>query len=167
MGPPQLLLGRFVGSTPVTLFRIQSAAKVSLRVEAAQCAAGRASFDIASDADGFVHARDASETKFLGPNGMSMRPEGRMLAVIAATFRTRARIFEVPAGTRIPPELVLFHEHSDHYAMQPASRMTLAQCNAALSAFLLQDGVRLHKSVADFNAAHPWSRELAGCELSI
>lgn len=163
---PQLLLGRFIGSTPLTLFRIQSAAKVSLRAEAVQRAAGRTSFDITCSADGFVHARD--EITFLGPpNGIGMRPEGRMLAVIAATFRKRARVYEVPAGTRIPPELVLLHEHSDHYAMQPATRMTLARCNAALTAFLLQDGVRLHKSVADFNAAHPWSRELAGCELPI
>ena len=160
----QLLLGRFVGSTPVTLFRIQSAAKVNLRLKSAQLAAGRSSFDISST-DGFVHP--CNEPAFLGPNGMSIRPQGRMLAIISATIRTRARVYEIPAGTRIPSELVLLHEHNDLYALQPAERMTIAQCNAALTAFLVQDSVRLHKSVADFNAAHPWSRELAGCELPI
>ena len=124
------LLGRFVGSTPLALFRIQTTAKVSLRLEATQRAAGRASFDIKAEADGCVHPCDAAELNSVEPNGMSMRPEGRMLAVIAATSSSRARVFEVRAGTRIPPELVLPHERSDHYALQPAARMMLARSRA-------------------------------------
>ena len=96
------LLGHFVGSTPVTLFRIQVGASVRLQLLSASRAAGRASYEIADDASGFVQPRAASEARFLGPNGMSMRPLGGMLAVIVANFRgARARSDEVPAGT--PP----------------------------------------------------------------
>jgi hypothetical protein len=150
------LLGRFVAKTPLPLFRIQAGANVRLRLEAAAVAAGRRSFDIAADANGRVHPRDPSETAFLGPNGMSMRPEGRMLAVVVGTFRANgARVFEVPAGTPIPPALVLLHEHSDHYAVQPAETMTAARLNKTLTEFLAQPGVRLHATLDDFYKAHP------------
>jgi hypothetical protein len=153
---PRLLLGRFVSQTPLPLFRIQASASVRLRPEAAARAAGRASFDITENAQGLVLPRDPAEAAFLGPNGMSMRPEGRMLAVIIGTFRGKgARVFEVPSGTAIPPELVLLHEHSDHYAMQPAEAMTLKRLNSALTAFLAQPNVRLYPTIDAFYDAHP------------
>ena len=153
------LLGRFVGSIPVTLFRIQGGASVRLRLLSAARAAGRASFDIADDAGGCVQPRAASEACFLGPNGMSMRPLGGMLAVIVANFRgARARIFEVPAGTPLPPQLALLHEHSDHYAVQPAAPMTAVALNAALTAWLAQPAVLCLSDKAAFYARHPEMR---------
>lgn len=154
---PRLILGRFTATTPVALFRVQTAAKVKLLDEAVQRAAGRASrFDI-SGVDGFVHPRDAAELRWLGPNGMFMRTKGDVLAVVVNSLRDskRARVFEVPAGTRIPSELVLLQERSDEYSLQPAERMKATRCNAALTAFLKQPEVRLHASVADFYTAHP------------
>ena len=126
-----------------------------LRAEAAQKTAGRTSFDIA-ERDGRVWPRDPEEARFLGPNGMSMRPKGPMLAVIVASFRGgKPSILEVPAGTAIPPELVLLHEHSDHYSVQPASPMTLAQLNTALTRFLSQPSVVRFGNKAAFYERHP------------
>ena len=98
----------------------------------------------------------AGEERFLGPNGMSMRPKGTALAMIIAPFRApRTLVLEVPAGTPIPPELCLLHEHSDHYSVQPAARMSPAALNAALTAFLSQPGVVRMESKAAFYARHP------------
>jgi hypothetical protein len=155
MAPPRLLLGRFIGKTPLTLFRIQSGAVVRLRPEAVARAAGRTSFDIVENSQGCVLPRDPAEALFMGPNGMSMRPEGSALAIIFASFRGKGRVFEVPAGTPIPAELVLLHEHSDHYALQPAEAMTLKRLNSALTSFLSQPTVRLHLTSDDFYSAHP------------
>jgi hypothetical protein len=82
-----------------------------------------------------------------------------MLAVIVANFRgARARIFEVPAGTPLPPQLALLHEHSDHYAVQPAAPMTAAALNAALTAWLAQPDVLCLTDKAAFYARHPGMR---------
>jgi len=157
----QKLLGRFAGVLPVTLFRVQGGASVRLRLEAAQRAAGRSSFDISTHEGGAVvlprapASAGAEEELFLGPNGMSMRPKGTALAMIVAPFRAaRTLIFEVPAGARIPPELCVLHEHSDHYSVQPAARMSPAALNAALTAFLAQPGVVRVESKEAFYSRH-------------
>ena len=153
------LLGRFAGATPVTLFRIQGGAIVRLRLEAAARAAGRASFDVSAHEGGAVvrpRAPAGADERFLGPNGMSMRPKGSMLAVIVAGFKgARSLVFEVPAGTPIPPELCVLHEHSDHFSVQPAREMAPARLNAALTAFLAQPGVVRMETKEAFYARHP------------
>jgi hypothetical protein len=152
----RLLLGRFTGSTPITLFRMQGAVAVNLRLEAAQRAAGRKSFDITSDERGFVHPRDPAERRFLGPNGMSMRPKGNMLAALFAGFSNdRVYMYEVPKGTPLPPELVLLHEHSDHYSVQPAVAMAAADLNNLLTGFLSQPGVIRGLGKESFYRRHP------------
>ena len=149
------LLGRFTSTTPITLFRVQSGVAVKLRPEAAARAAGRHSYDI-TKRDGLVWPRDAAEPNFLGPNGMSLRPMGTTLSVIVGTSKSRsAMVFEVPQGTPVPPELVMLHEHTDHYALQPSQRMKLAELNAALSRFLAQPLVRRHASLEAFYEAYP------------
>ena len=151
-----MIIGRFSTVTPISLFRIQAGVKVRLRSEALARAAGRKSFDIAEREGGVVVPVDPAVPEFLGPNGMSMRPAGRMLAVIVGTFRSsKALLYEVPAGTRIPTSLVLLHEHSDHYSMQPAERMPLARLNAALTTFLSQEEVIRHASIDAFYEKHP------------
>ena len=113
-----------------------------MRLEASQRALGRSEFDLSAH-DGLVLQRVATPDElFLGPSGTSMRPKGQMLAVIVANFKgARSVIYEVPAGSAIPAELVVLHEHSDHYSVQPAAPMTPAKFNAALTA-ILQTGVR-------------------------
>ena len=151
------LLGRFTRTVPVTLFRIQVGAAAKLRPEASATAAGRKSFDICCAPDSnAVAPRDPAEPRFLGPNGMSLRPAGHMCGVIVGMFRGRgARVFEVRQGVSIPEELVLLHEHTDHYSLQPAVPMTLDELNAGLTRFLAQPGVIVHKSKDAFWAAFP------------
>jgi hypothetical protein len=150
------LLGRYTNSVPLTLFRVQNGLGVKLRLEAEARAAGLHSYDITEQPDGLLWPVDPKEPLFLGPNGMSMRPAGNMFSVIVGTFRSpRTRLFEVPEGTLLPPELVLLHEHTDHYALQPAERMTLTALNAALTKFLAQKSVRKFKDTAAFYEAYP------------
>ena len=172
-GTQQLLKGVFRGRTPVTLFRIQTSAKaVSLREEAAQREAGRTSFDltlvppalcpVAGGAPPplIVAPRDPAETRFLGPNGMSLRPAGFFFAVLLHNFKGRCTIFEVPAGSQLTDELVLFHEHSDHYSVQTTKEVSLAAFNKRLSAFLLQPGV-VASDKAAFYVRHPEMTNMA------
>ena len=85
-----------------------------------------------------------------------MRPKGNILAVIVGNSKAARRVvFEVPAGSRIPPELCVLHEHSDHYSVQPAARMSPAALNAALTAFLAQPGVVRMEGKDAFYARHP------------
>lgn len=151
----KLLQGRFTATTPITLFRVQNGLTVKLRPEAAARAAGRHSYDIA-ERERSVWPRDPAELKFLGPNGMSMRPLGNMLSVIVGTFTGYdARVFEVPQGTPLPPELVLLHEHTDHYALQPAQRMALAELDSSLTRLLALPQVRKFSSMDAFYTAFP------------
>jgi len=150
------LIGRYTGTLPTSLFRIQNGVDVKLRPEALARAAGRLSYDITEQPDGLVWPVDPKEPLFRGPNGMSMRPLGHMLSVIVGTFKaSRAMVFEVPEGTPLPPELLLLHEHTDHFAVQPAERMTLTAFNAALTRFLAQDAVRKFKDIPSFYKAYP------------
>jgi hypothetical protein len=161
MASSKLLIGRFTGVTPVALFRIQGGAGVRLRREAAQKAAGRELFDVSVGDDGLVHPRDPAETQYTGPNGMLLRPKGFVFAIALDAFRggAKTRVFEVPKGSPIPPELVLLHEHGDDYSLQPAVSMRPAQLDKALTAFLGQgqgQGVVCHsKGKEAFYEAHP------------
>ena len=119
-----------------------AAAPVRLREWAKQKELGRASYDLKVHADGLVHPMTGD--KFVRPNGMSLRPAGSLvLAEVLANFRGDC-VTIIPAETRLPPELVLLHEHSDHYSLQTAEPVALeavrksalrcAQCGAITSA---------------------------------
>ena len=178
----QLLKGIYRDTTPVTLIRMQGPKIVSLRVESAQRAAGKTSFDLAlappklsthlsnikvsepsSSSPLLVAApRDPEEKRFLGPNGMSMRPLGPMLAVLLHNFKGRCNVFEVPEGTKIPKGLILFHEHSDHFAVQPAEEMTLSELNKQLTAFLNQPDVIMSDKASFYNRHPDMTQEAVG-----
>jgi hypothetical protein len=89
-----------------------------------------------------------------------------MCGVIVGTFRGRgARVYEVRQGTPIPDELVLLHEHTDNYSLQPAAPMTLDELNAGLTRFLAQPGVVMHASKDAWWAAFPdMSPAAVGCD---
>ncbi len=149
------LLGRFATATPTTLFRLQGAVAVKLRLQDEQLALGRRLYDIVAK-DGLVHPTPPSAATFGGPNGMGMKPSGALFAVHLAGFRGKVRIFEIPAGTPIPPELVLLHEYSDQHSMQPAKVMTAAELNSRLTAWLKKSpGVRVFSDRRTCYEAHP------------
>ena len=117
------LLGRF-NKTPLGLYRIQNGDKVSLREHSEQVKLKRTSFDLKLGADGLVHP--ATGENFIGPNGASLRPGGFVFGEIVANFRgPRMRIIEIPSGVELPKELVLLHEHSDHYSLQTSEKRSL------------------------------------------
>ena len=162
------LVARFAKRTPVNLFRIQVGVNVKLRAHADQLAAGRSSYDIKVH-DGLVQSFEPAESRFMGPNGMSLRPAGPMFGIIVGTFKSNPKlgIYEIPEGTPIPDNLALLHEHSDHFSLQPAVPMTLVELNRALTAFLQHPSVRRFPSKATFWAAFPdMSPEAVGCDHS-
>ena len=93
---------------------------------------------------------------------MSMRPLGPMLAVLLHNFKGRCNVFEVPEGKKIPKGLILFHEHSDHFAVQPAEEMTLSELNKQLTAFLNQPGVIMSDKASFYNRHPGMTQEAVG-----
>ena len=117
------LLGRY-NKTPMVLYRVQNGEKVILREHSEQMKLKRTSFDLKLGADGLVHP--ALGPNFIGPNGASLRPAGFVFGEIVANFRgPRMRIIEIPSGVDLPKELMLLHEHSDHYSLQTSEKRTL------------------------------------------
>lgn len=117
------LLGRY-NKTPMVLYRVQNGEKVILREHSEQMKLKRTSFDLKLGADGLVHP--ATGPNFIGPNGASLRPAGFVFGEIVANFRgPRMCIIEIPSGIVLPKELVLLHEHSDHYSLQTSEKRTL------------------------------------------
>lgn len=60
---------------------------------------------------------------FVGPNGLSLKPVGPQMYELVGSARGDASVFEVPKGAQLPPDLVLLHEFSQHYSLQPARAM--------------------------------------------
>ena len=125
------ILTRFK-SVPVTLFRIQLKDTIKLREKAKQEKLQRSSYDFILQPDGLVHPAVGDTFKF--PNGASLRPLGPVLKEIIANFRGNC-IFVVPKDTPIPDDLVLLHEHSDHYSLQTSVPCTEKQLNQRLQTF--------------------------------
>ncbi|GEM11678.1 hypothetical protein Rt10032_c16g5695 [Rhodotorula toruloides] len=95
--------------------------------------------DLHLGGDGLVHP--VAGNTFDRPNGCSMRPDGPMMQEVIRNFAgRRALVWRVEEGIPIPPELVLYHEHSDHYSLQCASPMTLHDLNRLLTDFLNANG---------------------------
>ncbi len=121
-------------SVPIELFRVQNTLKVKLRDFQKQTAKGSKSFDFKLHEDGLIHPVPSDQ--FRVPNGMSLRPGGPNLSNILAHFKGKHVVYRIPEGVAIPENLVLYHEHSDHYAMQTTVPCTEKELNARLTEFL-------------------------------
>ncbi|KAF5120365.1 hypothetical protein E5D57_013719 [Metarhizium anisopliae] len=74
------------------------------------------------------HVQDFLGLNFaVAPNGASMRPNSPyQQSLVSWRFRGSDMIvYSVPKGTGLPDDLVLVHERSDHYSLQPAVPMTV------------------------------------------
>ena len=118
--------------TPVLLFRNQATRKVALRQKARQESLNRSSFDFKLHEDGKIHPTIG--VKFTLPNGASCRPAGQTLTKIISRFNGNC-IFVIPKGTPLPEELILIHEHTDHYSIQTAVNCSENELNERLSKF--------------------------------
>eukprot|EP00474_Spongospora_subterranea_P010321 CRZ10779.1 hypothetical protein [Spongospora subterranea] len=121
-------------SVPITLYRIQLRLPVSLRDHAVQVARNRTSFDLKLH-DGLVMPMPPN-SPFHTPNGMSVRPVGPNMISILENFKGEPRVYRLQQNTKLPEELCVFHEHSDHYSIQAAEEMPLSRLNAILTTYL-------------------------------
>ncbi len=128
------IFGRF-NKLPLTLFRIQTTWQAKLRDYQQQLKIGQFSYDVKLHEDGLVHSIPVTETKFMGPNGMSLRPSGPNFFEILANFRGQC-IFVLPKDTELPSQFTLLHEHTDHYSLQTTQPVSLKEFNQRLTAFL-------------------------------
>eukprot|EP00300_Choanocystis_sp_HF-7_P033531 c45891_g1_i1.p1 GENE.c45891_g1_i1~~c45891_g1_i1.p1 ORF type:complete len:166 (+),score=33.38 c45891_g1_i1:29-499(+) len=118
---------------PVTLYRIQARLPVALRDYQSQTAKGRTSYDLTLH-NGLV--LPAQGDTWIGPNGMSLRPRTEKMISILREFKGEPTIYALLEGMRLPPDLVLLHEHSDHYSLQTAVPIELPHLNSKLTALM-------------------------------
>ncbi len=127
------MLGVFKDKVPLELFRIQYAKELQLREFQKQRARGVYAFDYKIQSDGRIHP--VAGKLFEVPNGASARPAGMTLYEIVASFGGNF-IFVIPKDTKLPKDIILYHEHSDHYSFQPAKAMLPSEFEKIMTAFL-------------------------------
>ena len=110
---------------PVELFRISKTSSVVLREYSEQKKLGRTSFDYVINGNLIVPSGDHFEK----PNGMSLRPHGSNMVDLLGMFKGKVYVTIIPKGTAIPPNLVLFLEHGDHYSLQTSKACTPKELN--------------------------------------
>ncbi|VUC22351.1 unnamed protein product [Clonostachys rosea] len=118
---------------PKEIFRVNNGADVIARV----WEPGRRAYDIVANC-GLVIPKALDPMTYTPPNGVSMRPNSPyQQSLVSWRFTGRdLRVFAVPQGTELPKDLILVHERSDHYSLQPATTMKLAQFNQKVTNFL-------------------------------
>ncbi|KAK7460966.1 hypothetical protein VKT23_008894 [Stygiomarasmius scandens] len=149
--PP--LLGRYT-TIPYELFRINASEKVILRDYEDQMKKGRASYDLVTQPDGLVHPKPGDT--FEGPNGASVRPNGATMQEVVRNFRGRnTTIYRILPGRKLPDDLILLHEHSDHHSIQCRVPMKLSQLNKKITEFCQQNSEKMTKQ--EFIERYPFT----------
>ncbi|GAA6008970.1 hypothetical protein JCM10207_004047 [Rhodosporidiobolus poonsookiae] len=120
------------------MFRTNAGSRVYLRDYAKQHARGRTSYDLHLGKDGLVHPIKGDV--FAGPNGCSLRPHGYMQQEIVRNFDLPDTvIWQLKKGLKLPKNLVLYHEHTDHYSLQTRVPVTLDVLNTQLTDFFTRN----------------------------
>ncbi|KAL7917209.1 hypothetical protein ACQKWADRAFT_307338 [Trichoderma austrokoningii] len=125
------LLGVFQ-TFPKELFRVNNGRAIQLRVWTPT----RRSYDILTR-DELVDPKALDPQTYSAPNGASLRPNSPyQQSLVSWRFRgSDTIIYAVPKGTKLPDDLVLVHERSDHYSLQPATIMTIYNLDFKLTQF--------------------------------
>ena len=127
------------------LFRVNSGEKVILRDFSSQKRLDRSSYDLVLKEDGLVHPAE-NTGNFEGPNGASVRPNSPFMQEIIRGYKGKGvTVYLLKEGTKLPPELTLLHEHTDHHSIQCTKPMKLKDLNALLTDFCKTKGVRMTK----------------------
>ncbi len=103
---------------------------ISLRDFNAQADKNRASFDLKT-IDGIIHP--TSGPTFTGPNGCSLRPSGPKMHEILKGYKGDPRVYRMHEGLILPEGMVILHEHTDHYSLQPSVPTPLGEFNARIT----------------------------------
>ncbi|KAL2173072.1 uncharacterized protein P884DRAFT_273585 [Thermothelomyces heterothallicus CBS 202.75] len=116
------------GHFPTKLFRLSATSKTKLRDYTLKKSA---SYDILT-AQGI--AQPIASVTYERPNGASMKPLSAGWFQLVQKFKgSKVVVFEIP---EVPEDLILIHEHSDHYSLQPRVSMPLDDLNKKIDAFL-------------------------------
>ncbi|KAK0443942.1 uncharacterized protein EV420DRAFT_1277800, partial [Desarmillaria tabescens] len=146
------LLGRY-DHIPCELFRINNSRDVILRDYKKRIKLGSTSCDLCVQEDGLVHPKLGP--MFEGPNGASVRPNGAFLQELVRVFHnTKSVIYRLPEGTKLPPDLVCLHEHTEHHSIQCTVPMTLHELNTKITRFFQKYGEEMTK--AEFEERYPF-----------
>lgn len=105
---------------PKELFRVNNGRHVELRARTP----ARRTYDITLS-NGRAEPKALDPAAYAAPNGASMRPNSPyQQSLVSWRFRgSDMLVYAVPEGTVLPEELLLVHERSDHYSLQPAVSM--------------------------------------------
>ena len=145
------------------IYRVQNSPRVAARV----WSQGARVWDVTLAADGLVHPAPF-DNRFIGPNGLSMRPMGMRLIDHVNLLTKPGRfpyIMCIEKGTKLPPELTLLHERGDHFSLQttqavtPAGTQTASVLHAARARSLTRVLCGVLCSVEPSSVAVPAHRE--------
>ena len=118
-------------------------------------ATGRPNYDIVLQEELVVPTQGDFYTN---KSGASFRSLSQSLYKSVDSFNPEHfNILKIPAGTPLPPELVLVHEHGIHYSLQTTEAVPLKDFNHRLTEFARNHGVFYHKDtfLKDFPAQFP------------
>ncbi|KAG6122916.1 hypothetical protein E4U13_000873 [Claviceps humidiphila] len=108
---------------PKEIHRVNNGPSVTLRAWSPY----RRSYNIVTKQHGLVEAKALNPSTYVAPNGASMGPNSvYQQSLVSWRFRgSDVIVYSVPKGTSLPDDLVLVHERTDHYSLQPAEQMTI------------------------------------------
>ncbi|EEU34662.1 uncharacterized protein NECHADRAFT_34809 [Fusarium vanettenii 77-13-4] len=127
---------------PKELFRVNNDPLVKLRV----LRPNRHIYDIVLQ-NGLALPKALNPSSYIAPNGASLRPNSQyQQSLVSWRFRGNDTIvYSVPEGTTLPDNLLLVHERSDHYSLQPAMAMTTKllhlDLNTKITQFLMNNAM--------------------------
>eukprot|EP01117_Protostelium_nocturnum_P016258 TRINITY_DN6393_c0_g1_i2.p1 TRINITY_DN6393_c0_g1~~TRINITY_DN6393_c0_g1_i2.p1 ORF type:complete len:220 (-),score=64.40 TRINITY_DN6393_c0_g1_i2:152-811(-) len=139
---------------PEDLFRVNESFSTKLKTKSEQRKAGKANYDVeVKEEDGLIHPFNGKY--YQGPNGASARPNSIITHFVLSQYE-KAKIYRISKGTKLPEELVLVHEHSNHHSFQPSKPMNLSQFNDSLTHFFKSSGELMTKK--QFLSRYPFEQ---------
>ncbi|KAI0416977.1 hypothetical protein F5X98DRAFT_375358 [Xylaria grammica] len=120
-------------SFPKQLFRVNNGRYVTLRVHRPN----RVAYDIVAQ-NGQVEPKALNLQTYVAPNGASMRPNSPyQQLLVSSSFRgPEVIIYAIAQGTQLPDDLLLVHERTDHYSLQPGVPMSVDDLNRRITDFM-------------------------------
>ncbi|KAL9099500.1 MAG: hypothetical protein Q9163_005005 [Psora crenata] len=129
-------------AVPKELFRVNNGTSVTLRDRNIKKVG---SYDLLTEG-GKVKPKALDPKSYAAPNGASLRPNTSNQNRLVQSFKgSNTIIYAIPSGIKLPDDLVLVHEYSDHYSLQAAQDMTLEEINTKITNFLNEHAEKFTK----------------------
>ncbi|KAI0972089.1 hypothetical protein F4678DRAFT_68024 [Xylaria arbuscula] len=118
---------------PKELFRVNNGRYVNVRAQQP----GRHIYDIVAQ-NGRVEPKALNPQTYVAPNGASLRPNSPyQQSLVSSRFRgSDVIIYGIAKETQLPEDLLLVHERSDHYSLQPGVSMSTEELNSKITEFM-------------------------------